>query len=578
MKKDNRKILIFIVVIVIILIIGGYFIIKNINKNNEVEISKTTNDIDTDINTDDGDEDIDWSIYTENNITLTESLTIDKEGIYNLTGKIEGNITINTPGNVKLVLNNVDIKSDNGPAIKVEEADNTLIYLTEGTTNTLEDSEDYSFDDEDINGVIYSKDDLIFDGSGTLIIKSNYEDGIVSKDDLKIINGTYEIESIDDGIRGKDSVYILNGTYNINSGGDGIKSTNDTDTEKGYILIENGTFNIESELDGFQAETKILIEDGTFDITTGGGSSNSSTSDNWGQWGRYQTTTNTDSAKGIKCIDNLVINNGTFNFNTSDDAIHSNNYVGISNGDITISSGDDGIHSDTELIIDSGNIGITKSYEGIESAKITINGGNINIVASDDGINVAGGNDSSGMDRPGMNNFNSNTNNTLTINNGTIYVNATGDGIDVNGIAYMYNGYVTVDGPTDSGNGTLDYDREFVVDGGTLIAAGSSGMLQSITSNNQYNITVTFNSNYQGDSKVRLLDSNNSEIISYTPSKNFSSIIISSPLLEKGKTYIIEVDGEEYDTFEVNSISTIIGNSGGSNPMNGGMGKPGMRR
>ena len=525
--------------ILIIFIVSGYLIYRNIQNNNVLK-NNTTDDIDIEINTDDGDQKINWSDYEEKDLNSEENMTITETGTYNLTGVINGTVTINTTGNVKLVLNNVTIKSTTGPAIIIEEAENTVIYLTEGTTNTLEDSSNYSYDDEDISGVIYSKDDLIFDGEGTLIINSNYQDGIVSKDDLKIINGTYQIDSVDDGIRGKDSVYILNGNFDITSGGDAIKSTNDTDTEKGYILIENGTFKIDSELDGIEAATKLVVKNGTFNVTTGGGNSNSSNTNSWGDWGRNpygSTTADTSSAKGLKSVDNLVIENGTFILDTSDDAIHSNNYTGIKSGNLTISSGDDGIHADTEIIIDDGTINIMKSYEGLEASKITINGGNINVLASDDGINVAGGNDSSSMNRPGQNNYSNNTNNILTINNGTIYVNATGDGLDANGSIYMHGGVVTVDGPTNNGNGILDYDREFIVDGGTLVAAGSNGMLQSISSTKQYNATISFTTTYQAGKEVTITDSNNNEIISYTPTKSFSAIIISTSKLKQNQTY-----------------------------------------
>lgn len=569
--KKNSKIIIFIVIVIVL--VGSYFILGYLKKDTISSDNKTTADIDTNINTDDGDEKVDWDSLEQSTVSSGEGKNITESGTYTLTGTINGTVVVNTTENVKLVLDNVTIKSNDGPAIMVEQAENVLIYLEEGTVNTLSDGTSYEVEDTEINSVIYSKDDLTFDGTGKLIVQANYQDGIVGKDDLKIINGTYDITSNDDGIRGKDSVYILDGDFTINSGGDGVKSTNDTDAEKGFILIENGTFAIDAELDGIQAETKLVIENGTYTIKTGGGSSNASTSNdwgNWGPWGGYNTSTDTESAKGLKAGDNLVIENGTLAFDTSDDAIHSNNYVGIKQGTISITSGDDGIHADTEIIIDNGTIDIAKSYEGIEAAKVTINGGIINLAATDDGINIAGGNDSSGMNRPGANNYASNTDNKLIINGGTIYVNATGDGIDINGSGYMYGGTVKVDGPTDSGNGTLDYDREFVVDGGTFIGAGSSGMLQNISSTKQYNVTIAFNSNYDAGTKVSIIDENAKEIITYSPSKKFSSIIISSSSLEKNKTYNIKVDGDDYSTFKTSSLSTSLGNRGGM--PNGNMG------
>ena len=561
--KNKKKFFIIAVTFLIIIIAGVLFYLKN-NKilDSNKPSSSTADSIDMNINTDDGDEKIDWSNYQDKDYELTKSITITDEGIYNLTGTIsDGLIRVNTEGNVKLVLNNVSITNSSGPAIYIENASDVIVELAESSNNYLEDGSSYSGYETDVIGTIFSHDDITFQGNGSLEVISNNEDAIVSKDDLKIVNGNYTITSKDDGIRGKDSVYIRNGTFNINSTGDGIKSTNDTETDKGYILIENGIFKINSTLDGIDSQTKLLIQNGTFDITTGGGSSNSSSSDNWGRWGNSNSS-NSESAKGIKTGDNLGIENGTFNFNTSDDAIHCNNYVGIKLGTLNISAGDDGIHADTELIIDGGKINITKSYEGLEASKITINNGNINVVASDDGINVAGGNDSSAMGRPGENNYSNSTDNVLTINNGNIYVNSIGDGIDVNGSAYINDGFVHVDGPTNSGNSALDYDGTFEVNGGVLLAGGENGMLQGCSPTSKlYNLTITFDSNYNKDDEVKIVDSSNNLIVSYISNKSYSSLIVASPKFKKGENYNILVNNIKYETFTIDNITTTIGNN-----------------
>ncbi len=535
--------------------------------NHKMKLSHSTTDsITMNIHTDDDDEKIDWSFYQDTNYILETSITLTEEGIYHLTGTIEdGLITIHTSDNIKLVLDHVSITNSSGPAIYVEEAGDVVIETVEGTTNYLEDGNVYSGYEEDEIGTIFSHDDLTLMGEGTLIVVSNHEDAIVSKDDLKIVSGTYEITSKDDGIRGKDSVHIQNGKFKITSGGDGIKSTNDTDFEKGYVYIENGTFDIHADLDGIQAETKLLIESGHFSITTGGGSSNASTETSWGMWGsNHLSQADSSSAKGIKSGSNLVIQDGIFTIDSSDDAIHSNGSIGIQKGTFIIHSGDDGIHANTELIIDGGAIDIAKSYEGIESTKITINGGNLSIFSRDDGINVAGGNDASAMGRPGENRYSSNTNRTLTINDGTIYVSASGDGIDVNGTAYMNGGTVTVDGPTDNGNGALDYDSGFIVNGGTLYAGGASGMMQGVSNSSRiYNVQIVFPTNYTKDTIITIIDSKENEILSYQSNKSYNSLVIASPKFQKGETYTIQVNGTTDQTFTITSITTSIGSGGG---------------
>ena len=242
--KNKKLILIPVVIILIIALV--YCISLLFNKDLETTIkSNTTDTIDMTIDTDDGDEKIDWSKYQEESYTLTSSVTITDSGTYNLTGTIsDGLITIDTDANVKLVLNNVSITNSKGPAIYVKNAEDVVIELASNSKNYLEDGSTYSGYDTDEVGTLYSHDDLTIQGTGTLEIKSNNEDAIVSMDDLKIVSGTYIINSNDDGIRGKDSVYIKDGNFTITSNGDGIKSTNDTETDKGYVLIEKGTYNI----------------------------------------------------------------------------------------------------------------------------------------------------------------------------------------------------------------------------------------------------------------------------------------------------------------------------------------------
>lgn len=561
-------------ILIILFIVVGISAVVIYNKIFKTIDKDTVNDIDVLVNTNDDYESINWNNYEEKEIEPSGTLNIDKEGVYRLKGNYEGNIVVNTNGNVKLILDGVSIKSNNGPVIMVENAKNTVIYLNEENNNTLEDSSSYNGLDEKIDAVIYSKDTLIFDGSGSLTIKANYKNAIVSNDDLIIMNGNYNIDSVGNGIKGKDSIYIMDGNYNIKSMEDGIKSTNNEDSSKGFIKILNGKFKLESTLDSIQAESNLVIENGEFDIITGGGSINSSSKETWGMWGN-QVNVDKTSAKGLKSGSNLVIKSGKFVINSSDDSIHSNGSIGISDGEINIKSGDDALHADEKIVIDGGSILVNDSYEGIEASNIVINGGNISVKSSDDGINVAGGNDESSMNRPGQNNFKNTTNNKLVVNGGNIYVNATGDGIDSNGSVYVYDGVIYVDGPEETGNGALDYDGEFVMDGGTLVAVGSKGMLQGISDNSkQYNLTVYLDKTYN-EASISLVSEDDTVLETYAPNKSFSSIVISSNRLVKSKTYKLEINGEVIETFKVENISTILGET--LNNFGGGK-QPGGRR
>lgn len=539
-------------------------------------------------------------------VTVDENIvTITQGGTYSLSGTLDDGQVIVNAGDldqVELLLNGVHLTSSTSAPIYIMNADKTTLTLVEGTESVITDAESYVYEDASVdepNAAIFSKDDLKINGTGSLIVNANYNNGIASKDDLDIKNGDITINAVNNGLKGKDSIEIDNGTFVINSGGDTIKSDNTTDTTKGWITINNGTFNLTATGDGIQAETDLLINGGTFTIETGGGSENSSSkSSSWGVCGipgHAQTSSSsseeTTSAKALKAGVNLTVEDGSFNIDSSDDSIHTNDSIVINGGSFTIANGDDGIHADTTLDINGGTIDITKSYEGLESTTITINDGTIHLIASDDGINAAGGNDGSAMNgRPGQNNFSS-TSGMIYFNGGYVYVNASGDGLDANGSIEMSGGTVIVDGPTDGGNGALDYDATFNISGGLLIASGSNAMLQTPSSSSSQN-TIVVSSNTSSHTLVNVQDSTGTDLITYAPSKSSQVIMISSPEFKTGETYTISTGGTSTGT-EIDGLYKGGSYSGGSNVatltisssitsngnLNNGMGGPGgMRR
>lgn len=210
-------------------------------------------------------------------------ITISKEGTYVLSGALsEGQIVVDADSaKVQLVLDNVDITCASSAAIYVKNADKTFITLAEGSENILMNTAEYeAIDDNNIDAVIFSKDDLTLNGKGTLTINSEYGHGIVSKDDLKLVSGTYNITAKNHALSGKDSVRIAAGTYNLTSGKDGIHSENADDDEKGFVYIASGDFTIESTGDGIDASYVVQIDDGDFDITAGGGAENATKTHN----------------------------------------------------------------------------------------------------------------------------------------------------------------------------------------------------------------------------------------------------------------------------------------------------------
>lgn len=573
-------------------------------------------------------------------------VTITGAGTYILSGTLsDGQIMVDSDDkdSVRLVLNGAEITCSNSSAIWVKDGD-TIITLADGTENTLTDGAEYTTDSEDDEpkAAVYAKDDLTFNGSGSLTVNGNYKNGIQCKDALKFVSGTYTITAANNGLVGKDSVSIKDGTYTITSGGDGIKSTNTDETDQGYVIIDGGTFTITAEGDGIQAETLLRVNEGDFTITTGGGSANadaaahdsnssagstdtntppekkdppqgnggqpgeppqnntdnsnsdsngsadgsdtsdSDTSGNQMQPGGTPPDMNqqnseeedTTSTKGLKSYVELVAAGGTFNIDSCDDALHSDSSVKVTDGTYTINTGDDGIHADKTLNISGGTIDIQQCYEGIEGFDIVIDDGDIRVTSSDDAINAAGksedtettsstgeekpsadssadttaesgtnkgqtddsspdsGNGPGGGQQPGQMNGGMEAEDqgaTLTINGGNIYVNANGDGLDANGDILITGGNLTLHGPEDGGNGTLDYASECKITGGTFAAVGSNGMIQNPSEDSEQPVICqSLDSQVESGTVIAVKDEDGNVVTEITNEKNVQWYAFSS--------------------------------------------------
>ena len=501
-----------------------------------------------------------------------QTVTITEEGTYIFSGTLsEGQIVVDADDvKVQIVLDNVDITCATNAAVYVKSADKVFVTLAEGSQNTLRNTDEYvAIDDNNIDAVIFSKSDLTLNGTGSLTIVSAEGHGIVSKDDLKITGGTYDITAAGHALSGKDSVRIADGTFVLTAEKDGIHAENADDEEKGYIYIADGDFTITSDGDGMDASNIVQIEDGTFDITAGGGAANSlktHESDmpggpgggmpqngerpngedmpemgekpdgaNMPEMGEkpdgenmpQDTTTDESgtSTKGIKAGGGMYLNGGTYQIDSADDSIHSNANITIADGTYTLATGDDGVHADDALIVNGGTITVTESYEGLEGLTVTINDGTIDITARDDGINAAG--------------------EKMELNGGYIHILAGGDGVDSNGDLTINGGEIYIDGPSDNGNSAIDYgDRSSAyVNGGTLVAIGSSGMAEGMSDSSKQKVLMVKLGEQMEAGDVVLTDSEGNVIVSYTALKSYDCVIISTAEVESGATYTLTTSG-----------------------------------
>lgn len=390
-------------------------------------------------------------------------ITITSGGTYIISGTLsEGQLVVDADDEkVQLVLDNADITCATSAAIYVKSAGKTFITLAEGSENILMNTAEFeTIDDNNIDAVIFSKDDLALNGSGTLTINSENGHGIVSKDDLKITGGTYNITAASHALSGKDSVRIAAGTFNLVSGKDGIHSENADDSSKGYVYIAGGEFTIDSTGDGIDASNIVQIDGGTFDITAGGGVENSTkthednmmggpgggkgpqmgeaplgevpdgnapsekpsgeapqgdpgnnSSDNSNsdrETPPEKPDSNTNQAAGTEQSESDTSDSDS----ASTKGIKADGRLYINGGTFTINSADDSVHSNSAVTINDGTYTLTTGDDGVHSGEaLEINGGTITISESYEGLE-------------GL---------TVTINDGDIDITSSDDGINAAG-------------------------------------------------------------------------------------------------------------------------------------------------
>lgn len=466
-------------------------------------------------------------------------VSITQGGTYILSGnttKGQLKVRVSKEETVHLIFAGVTLSNDFGPAVWIEEADQVTATLATDTVNTFTDASAYQNQTPESteDAAFYSQADLTINGNGTLAITGNYQNGLVSKDDLVLISGTYQIEAVNDAIKGKDMVSIYAGDYTLTTqAGDGIKANNASDADKGYVAIDGGRFTIQAGRDGIQAETSLKIQEATLAVTTASGADSTDLIAD-------------ESYKGLKASTQILITSGDFTVNSADDSLHTNGDIEITNGTFSLASGDDGIHADQTLTLAGGTIAITQSYEGLEGTSIQLLGSDVSIVASDDGVNASDGSSTTTQGTPGASAGFGEINENLVINitAGRVVVDAQGDGIDSNGNITMSGGTLIVNGTTASGNGTLDYDGTFDLTGGMLIAVGSSEMAQTVSeSSSQGTVSFYLDQKQSANQTLSLFDASNELLLAFTPIREYQFVVISTPDLVVGQSYALHLGG-----------------------------------
>ena len=296
-------------------------------------------------------------------ITVSDGAAIDirEEGVYVISGSAKNctiRVSADDAAKIQLVLDGVSITNDDFPAIYVISADKVFITTT-NSENTLTVSGQFTADgDTNTDAVIFSKDDLVLNGTGTLNITSNYGNGVTCKDDLKITGGTYNLATALDSFEANDSISVSDGTFHIQTKKDGFHCENDE--AEGTITILGGTYTITGGSDGMQACALLQIDGGTMDIT---------------------------ASEGLEAT-YVLINGGNLNISASDDGINASTgtkayetAVEINGGNLNVAVGQgdtDAIDANGSIYVNGGTINITAQMSSFDyDVKAEFNGGTI---------------------------------------------------------------------------------------------------------------------------------------------------------------------------------------------------------
>ena len=458
-------------------------------------------------------------------------IKIENGGDYVLSGDYSGQIIVESEENVHLILSGVTIYNAMAP-IYVKSAKNVCITLATGTVNTISDNSEYTYEDGENEpaAAVYSKADLTINGDGELIVNANYDKGIHSKDDLKIISGKITVNSVGDAIKGKDCLLIKDGEITITTGVDGLKSNNDSNEEKGYVIIEGGKINISVGDDAVHAESSLIVYGGEINIT--------------------------ECCEGLEGK-KVEIYGGDINIVSSDDSI---NAASGSSGDTDFTipdrdfnfskfnSGDgqtpptkpDGENTDgTRPEMPSGDFTPSDGQTPPDKP----DGDSTGDDSTSSGFGKGGFGGFGGFGGGGNGGFNEHAEDGVYIKifGGNITLSGGNDVLDSNGTLEITGGTITVNNPNMVVYGEpdciIDVNGTATVSGGTFIAysRGATSASQAFT------VPYITSSVTESGVSVTVKDSSGQTVIEIASAEKCSTLYIASDMLTSGETYTVTI-------------------------------------
>ena len=522
-------------------------------------------------------------------------------GVYRISGTASSARVVAAAAdteNITLILAGCDLTCADDEVIYIKSAASARVLLESGTENSLTSGEALAAAlpeaDEDASGAaLRAKCPLTIEGDGRLTVNGFINNGIASSGDITIQSGIVDVTAVNDGVKSRARLSFEDGTLSVTAGMDGLQGDGGVDISGGTldILTGAGADNADMKVSDSSmmgsgprrgsgeasGETEDGGEAGTEQAEDGEETESAPSGEAGGLprlpgMGWDADDSGTGSHKGLKSDGNITISGGMIRLDTEDDAVHSGADVVISGGDITLCAGDDGIHGDASLLISDGALEVQNAYEGLEAGSIGITGGTVSVTAVDDGMNVNGGGGFGGPSREASAEAEETERPALRISGGLVLVDSGGDGLDSNGSIYIEGGAIYVSGPSTDWDAAVDYGEgssEFVITGGTLMAAGYSGMFEApdAAENSQGSIYYVQSGYAPDGASVTLRDRDGNVLLIHSFAHSFNCVVLSSPEIVQGGTYTLDMGGTET---VIEMAETTY-----SNRVRGGFGGPG---
>ena len=488
------------------------------------------------------------------------NVTIGASGTYVVSGTLDdGSLIVDANDNSKvwILLDGVSISCADDACIVVDQADKVFLTLADGSTNTLKSGETMSSDalEDNTDGAIFAHDDLTINGGGSLLVEAAYKHGVSANDDLVIAGGSITVSAPKDGLHANDSLRVCGATLDVTAEDDGLA----VDNEGGYLYVESGQIKVKAVDEGLVAAGDVTVAGGSIEISTGT------------EQGHH----------GIKSGGTCTVSGGTILVSACYEGIAAN-YIDVTGGDVTVYPVDDGLNASTGDNADEFGMGTMGGPGGP--------GGNGGPAAGDSGQGMPpegefgqGGTtqgDATGETPTSVDNAEPVVTSSsasddaeeaelpwIHVSGGTItVVNETGndaDGLDSNGNIIITGGDIRVSMLGSGSNNAIDFASEnggiCQINGGTVVACGSSAMVEAIDSSSaQGSLMYGVSDQVAAGTNVSLVDGTGTTLLSYVVPCSFTCVTLSCPEMTVGETYSVVV-GDSVESVTLSEVATSSG-------------------